>query len=880
MVAEPEDLRAGPIIRTPDQRLRVFISSTLQELASERAAARAAITQLRLVPVLFELGARPHPPRDLYRAYLAQSHVFVGIYWQSYGWVAPDMEISGLEDEYLLAGDHPKLVYIKQPAPERDPALGELLDRIRRDNNTSYRPFGTADELRELVENDLAVMLTERFEAPPAEPAASRTGPTVDALPLAPSALIGRDVEVQAVLALLDRDDVRLVTLTGPGGSGKTRLAVELAQLTRDHRGQPVCFADLTGLRSPDLVLPTIAAALGVRDAGDRSIIDAIGMVLADASRLLVVDNFEHVMPAAAQLAEILAVTHGVKILVTSRQPLHLRWEQEYPLSPLDLPDENEQSGVDAVATAPAVQLFVDRAHRVRPDFSLTDENVAAVAEIARRLDGLPLAIELAAARLRILSPADLLDRLEHRLDALGGSTRDAPDRHRTLREAISWSHDLLTEDERALFRRLGVFAGGAGLDAIETVCSGDGIDATFALDVLGSLVDKSLVVSRSDETTGQMRFHLLETVREYAMEELVAAGEAEATFDRHLEWCAALAQRGWREIWGPRMRVWLDLLDREHDNLRLALDHAAGSGDLLLGLQTAHSLWPMWDIRGHYREGQRRLRTLLALTDDRPSTAKGRSLDALGWLTALLGDFEEAYELMREGSEMVRQTGEPYDIAWSLGEQGNVAFSLGLAPEARALFSESLDIARRPRRHVPHGLGSVRAGVRGLARGRSRHHGDRPARGPGPVSGPLPTVGHRLGPVQPGRAQHHPGRPRRRRTAGHREPRAAVVDPRPPRHRRLPRRARLPGQHARRPALGRPAPWRQRGPPRGERADLAALSPAPARRERRTDRGLTRGGGAGRPVAYRPDDPDREDGGRGLGPARRVTLDATYCGH
>lgn len=694
MVAEREDLSAGPIIRTPDQRLRVFVSSTLQELAAERAAARAAITQLRLVPVLFELGARPHPPRDLYRAYLAQSHVFIGVYWQQYGWVAPDMDISGLEDEYLLAGEHPKLVYIKRPAPERDPALDELLDRIRNDNTTSYRPFETADELRELVENDLAVMLTERFEAL-AEPSAAPAPTSTDSLPLASSALIGRDVEVQAVLTLLDRDDVRLVTLTGPGGSGKTRLAVELAQLARDHRGQQVCFVDLTGLRSPDLVLPTIAAALGVRDAGDRSIIDAIGLVVADASRLLVVDNFEHVMPAAGPLAEILAVTHRIKVLVTSRQPLHLRWEQEYPLAPLDLPDEAEQSGVDAVASASAVQLFVERAQRVRPDFVLADDNVATVAEIARRLDGLPLAIELAAARLRILAPADLLDRLEHRLDTLSGSSRDAPDRHRTLREAIAWSHDLLSEDERALFRRLGVFAGGARLDAIETVCSGDGIDADFALDVLGSLVDKSLVVSRADATTGQMRFHLLETVREYAMEELVAAGEAETTFDRHLEWCTALAERGWHEIWGPEMRAWLDLLDREHDNLRLGLDHAAGAGDLMLGLRTAHSLWPMWDIRGHYREGQRRLRTLLALTDDSPSTAKGRSLDALGWLTALLGDFESAYELMREGSEMVRLTGEPYAVAWSLGEQGNVAFSLGLAPEARALFSESLAIAR-----------------------------------------------------------------------------------------------------------------------------------------------------------------------------------------
>jgi tetratricopeptide (TPR) repeat protein len=208
--------------------------------------------------------------------------------------------------------------------------------------------------------------------------------------------------------------------------------------------------------------------------------------------------------------------------------------------------------------------------------------------------------------------------------------------------------------------------------------------------------VDKSLVVSAPDASTGEMRFQLLETIREYAMEQLVAAGEAETTFDRHLEWAAALAERGWTEIWTSNMRIWLDLLDREHDNLRLALDHAAGAGDPMLGLRTAHCLWPLWDIRGHYREGHRRLSRLLELADDAPSLARGRSLDALGWLTGLMGDFEESWPIMQQGLAMVRETGEPLDIAWSLGEQGNVAFTLGLADEATALFSESLELARK----------------------------------------------------------------------------------------------------------------------------------------------------------------------------------------
>lgn len=695
MGAERDNLGSGATIRTPDQRLRVFVSSTLQELADERAAARAAIAQLRLVPVLFELGARPHPPRELYRAYLDQSHVFVGIYWQRYGWVAPDMDISGLEDEYRLAGDHPKLVYIKQPAPDREPELDALLDRIRDDGSTSYRPFSGADELRELLENDLAVMLTERFEAT----LASLEGPVAlappDTLPLAPSPLVGRELEIHAVTELLTRIEVRMVTVTGPGGSGKTRLAVELAELFRDQYGARVCFVDLTGLRSADLVLPTIAGALGVRDAGDRNLIEAMGMVLADASRLLVVDNFEHVMAAATHLAELLSVTSEVRILVTSRQPLHLRWEQEYPLLPLEVPDAEDHTSVDAVAAAPAVELLVQRARRVRPDFALTSANADAVSEIARRLDGLPLALELAAARLRILSAVELLGRLEHRLDALAGTSPDAPSRHRTLREAISWSHDLLTDDEQALFRRLAVFAGGASLEAIEVVCSGDGVDRLLVLDLIGSLVDKSLVVAAADAATGAMRFALLETIREYAMEELVAAGEAERVFDRHLEWCVALAEQGWFPIWGEQMAEWLDVLDREHDNLRIGLDHAAGAGDPVLGLRAAYRLWMFWDVRGHYREGQRRLQTLLDRAPDEPSTPRGRALSALGWLTALLGDFEGANEIMSEGVAMVRRTGEAIDIAWSLGEQGNVAFSLALVESAEALFSESLAIAR-----------------------------------------------------------------------------------------------------------------------------------------------------------------------------------------
>lgn len=703
------------VIRTPDQRLRVFVSSTLQELAPERSAAREAITRLRLAPVMFELGARPHPPRDLYRAYLEQSHVFVGIYWERYGWVAPDMDISGLEDEWLASRGVPRLVYIKEPAPSREERLATMLDAIRDDNSTSYRHFSTADELRELLADDLAVLLSERFEA---MPAGGHAPPEHSyPLPQAPSALIGRQVELATLEEMLALDGTRMVTITGPGGSGKTRLSLELAARLRASGRAAVCFVDLTGLRSPALVLPTIAAALGVRDAGERSLVETIAGVVQDRATLLVIDNFEHVVDAAVDLGEILAATVGVKMLVTSRQALHLRWEQEYPLVPLEVPSDDQRTA-DAIAASSAVDLLVDRARRVRPAFQLTDENAADIAEITRRLDGLPLALELAAARLRVLSPADLLARLGNRLDALAASSPDMPARHRTLREAIAWSYELLTDAEQRVFRRLAVFAGGAALDAVEAVCTDDTIDAPLVLDLVASLVDKSLVVSASNLGESETRFYLLATVREFAMEQLHAAGDAGRTADRHLDWCAALAREGWHRCWTSDMARWLDVLEREHDNIRVALDHAVSAGETDVGLELAAALWPFWDVRGHYREGADRLRRLLDLLPAPASAAHGRALSALGWLVALLGDFEQAMALMDEGLPLVRAGGDAHQLAWSLGEQGNVAFSLGRTDDADRLFAECLSLARELDETFLIGFGLFGLAYVGLLRG------------------------------------------------------------------------------------------------------------------------------------------------------------------
>jgi predicted ATPase len=723
------------MIRTPDQRLRVFVSSTLQEVADERAAARAAIEHLHLVPVMFELGARPHPPAELYRAYLAQSHVFVGLYWERYGWVAPDMEISGLEDEWVLAADHPKLVYIKH-SEQREPRLEQLIDRIREDNSTSYRAFSTPDELCELLLDDLAVLLSERFEsvaevssrsdAPAGSASSSRPAESpLRAVPNPPSPIVGRDVELAELEQLVLRESTRMVTITGPGGSGKTRLAIEVAERLEARHGLRVAFADLTGVRSADLALPTMAAALGIQDAGERTLVEAIATVLRDRPAWLVVDNFEHVIDTAGDLAQILAATDELQLLVTSRQPLRLRWEHEFPLLPLQVPDPVEQRSVDAVLASPAVQLLVERIQRVHPHFVLGADNVDAVAEIARRLDGLPLALELAAARMRVLQPADLLRRLGRRLDVLEASGPDRPVRHHALRSTIAWSHDHLDERERVVFRRMGVFAGGAGIEAVEAICAADDLARDEVLDVIEDLVDKSLLVSAEDQAGG-VRLSMLETIREFAVEQLVAAGEGESTWDRHLAWHCELAERAWDGFWGSDMPDWLRRIEREQDNLRSALDHAVGAGDPTLGLRLGASLWPFWDVRGQYKEGERRLDEVLVRASPEPSPERGRALNARGWLIALQGDFDTAMVLMDEGLPMVRAAGDDHRLAWSLAEQGNIAFSLGRIEQTEQLFADSLAIARRLDDVFLIGLGhfglAYAAFLRGDLESMSRH--------------------------------------------------------------------------------------------------------------------------------------------------------------
>jgi predicted ATPase len=589
---------AERLIRTPDQRLRVFVSSTLGELADERQAAREAIEQLRLTPVMFELGARPHPPRALYRSYLAQSDVFVGIYWQRYGWVAPDMEISGLEDELVLSGDLPRLVYVKRPAPDLEPRLGEMLDRLQAEDNASYKPFSSAEELRQLLVDDLAIMLTERFDEV-REATSQDWSPTFD-LPAQTSTFLGREAELRQLRDLIAAEDVRLITLTGAGGTGKTRLAIEgVRQEDTDRFSGGIFFVDLSAERDADGVYAAVARAVKVTMTGEVRALDALAEQLRDRRVLLVLDNFEQVVPAAVGVVELLERCPHLKVVVTSREALRVRGEHVFQVPPLSLP---ESSDLDAARASEAVRLFCARAESVQADFRCDADTVEAITAITNLLDGLPLAIELAAARVQLFDVHDLQTRLEDCRDVLRGGPRDLPERQQTLRDAIGWSYDLLSPDEREGLHLLSVFAGGRLSDVEATAARLDRLRDVDVVEVVGSLVDKSLLRS-TQGAAGRPRFSMLRTIRTFVTERLDADPEcASAMRFAHAEHYTDVACELHRQLTLAGRGDVLTALGDELHNIRAAWEEWVARGDVTRLHHLVPPLWGYYEARGDYR--------------------------------------------------------------------------------------------------------------------------------------------------------------------------------------------------------------------------------------------------------------------------------------
>src|ERR1022692_2628681 len=578
---------------------------------------------------------------------------------------------------------------------------------------------------------DLAAVRDRLADAP-----AHHSEPRPSNLPVPRTAFIGREPEAAALRQLLGRDDVRLVTITGPGGIGKTRLALQVAGEIGHQFPSGVCFVSLSVVGEPGLIASAIAQAVGVREVGNQSALESLKDYLGglDQPMLLLLDNFEHLVSAAQVISDLLSVGPKLKIVVTSQSPLHVYGEHEFPVPPLALPDPKSLLPLDVLSRLPAIALFVERARAVKHEFALTNENAPAVAAVCARLDGLPLAIELAAARIKLLSPSAMLARLEDCLNLLTGGARDLPTRQQTLRGTVDWSYGLLNPAEQTLFRRLAVFLGGCTLEAVEAVCDTAGDLGVDVLDGMASMVDKSLA-QQVEEAAGETRFVMLTTIREYALERLAASDDVAATRRSHAAYYLVLAEEGALEA--AAHPEWLDRFEVEHDNFRAALEYLLKTGDADWGLRLGTALFHFWETREYLTEGRSRITRLLALEGAaaRPKL-RARLLFSAAVLAGEQGDYTSAQQLFEDSLETClelddhrgvavalnalavnardrgetttasflfercvaiwRDVGEPADIARALSNLANVTRLQGEAARASSLYDECLAIFRK----------------------------------------------------------------------------------------------------------------------------------------------------------------------------------------
>ncbi len=534
-----------------------------------------------------------------------------------------------------------------------------------------------------------------------------RTADVPNNIPARLTNFVGREDERRWLESQLTTGP-RVVTLTGSGGAGKTRLALEAATDVMRRFEDGVWFVELGGLGRPDLVPNQVASVLQVREQRGRSIVDEVIDRLRGARALLVLDNCEHVIAAAAALVgTLLQACTSLRVLATSREPLGVGGEVRLPVPPLAVPDVDDTAALEEISAADSVALFLDRARLVRPGFDADAGNVHALASIVRRLDGIPLAIELAAARIATMTVEEIARRIEDRFWLLSHGPRTAPSRHKTLRLAVDWGHELLDESERALFRRLSVFAGWFGAEQASSICSGTPIDERDVVLVLSSLVDKSFLVRESAD--GATAYRMLETIRLYAREKLDAAGETAEVRNAHLTWCCRFVDQARPQIHGPSPQSWLDRMEDEHDDIREALNWARSGGDAAVGLRLAAGMGGIWTIRGYESEGRQWLESLLALAATAGDDVRAHGLRAIGILAMRQGEVAVARSYLDQALALARECGDRHGEAEALEKLGGVALMGGEVELASSVYQEALGIFRE--------LGEARAEATTLAR-------------------------------------------------------------------------------------------------------------------------------------------------------------------